>query len=97
MNKKVISRTDIKTSPLERTTPRSSVRHRFTLERPKIRSSAGCTLPEFSADDQNAERRKFTLECPNCRSSGKATTKTRLSVKSPLERRDQNLGKNSKF
>ena len=97
MIKKVISRTDIKTGPLERTTPRSSVRHRFTLERPNSRSSAGCTLPEFSTDDQNAERRKFTLERPNCCSSGEATTKARSSVKSPLERRDQSLGRNSKF
>ena len=97
MTKKVVSRTDIKAGPLERTTPRSSVRHRFTLERPNIRSSAGCTLPEFSADDQNAERRKFTLERPNCRSSGKAATKARSSVKPPLERIDQNLGNISKF
>ena len=90
----MISRTDIKTGPLERPPPRSSVRRRFTLERPKIRSSAGCTLPEFSADVQNAERRKFTLEHPNYRSSGETTTKARSSVKPPLERRDQNLGKN---
>ncbi|KAF5947104.1 hypothetical protein HYC85_017332 [Camellia sinensis] len=69
--------------------PARAYRHRFTLECPKIRSSAGCTLPEFSADDQNAERRKFTLERPSCRSSVKVATKARSSLNNDREYRDR--------
>ena len=53
---KVISRTDIIDSPLERGNPRSSVRHRLTLERGKSRSGVDCTLPEVLQTRSPLER-----------------------------------------
>ena len=69
MIQKVGSRIYVVDSPLECENPRSSVRHRLTLEREKSRSSVDCTLPEVlqalapaRASNSPLERRNKTRD-----------------------------------
>ena len=62
MIQKVKSRTDVVDSPLERRKPRSSVRHRLTLEHEESRSSVDCTLPEVLQAMAHARVSNYPLE-----------------------------------
>ena len=90
MIQKVKSRTDVVNSPLERENPRSSVRHRLTLEREKSRSSVDCTLPEVLQAMVPARAPNSPLERRDCRVKYWEMEKHARASKLPLERISNN-------